>query len=153
MADQISTGEAFSSSGERREIWPVTSEVAAGTALINGTRAGVAYTASGGYTRTDLNSANPATISGLPAGGIGLDPLQVTVATDGSYEFGGVTGATVALSVNTGQNGTPVYAVVTTGKVTGFSLTATGNTLWGTINNPQDYVPSADGVACIKIGG
>lgn len=152
MADVISTGEAFSSTDAKRETWAVTAEVAVGTALLKGTKAGVAYTNSGGHTRSDAFSASPATLTGIPDGGVGLDALQVSVATDGTYEFP-VAGATVAAAVNTGANGTPVYAVVTGGLVTALNLTASGNTLFGTINNPQDYVPSAAGIACVKIGG
>jgi hypothetical protein len=151
MADVVSTGEAFSSTDARREIWPVATEVSVGTALLNGTRAGVAYVNSGGFTRTDTNSANPATISGIPAGGVGLDALQASVATDGTYEFP-VTGAVSTPGSQT-ANGTPVYAVVASGRITGLTLTSTSNTLWGVVNNPQDYAPGVAAVACVKIGG
>ena len=152
MADVLSTGEAFSSTDNRRELWKLTAECNVGTALIRGTKAGVAYVPSGGFVRTDSYSAAPASIAGIPAGGIGLDLLEVTVATDGTYEYP-VTGSTIAAAAGLGANGTPVYAVVVGGLVTELTETATGNTLWGYINNPQDYVPSADGVACVKIGG
>ena len=145
MADVVSTGEAFSSTGALREVWPVTSEVAVGTALLNGIRAGVAYTNSGGFSRVDAISGAPVTFTGIPAGGIGLDALKASVATDGSYEFP-VVGAGVATA-----NGVSVYAVVATGKVTGLTLTLGTNTLWGVVNNPTDYV-AASGVACVKIG-
>lgn len=144
MADVVSTGEAFSSTDAQREVWPVTSEVAVGTALLNGDRAGVAYTASGGATSSETIAGM--TISGVPAGGVGLDALQVSVATDGTYEFA-VTGATTATA-----NGTKVYAVVASGKITGLTLTEGTNTLFGVVNNPQDYVASAAGIACVKIG-
>lgn len=152
MADVVSTGEAFSSTDAKRELWKLTAEVVVGTALINGTRAGVAYTYSGGSVRTDAYSAAPASLTGLPVGGVGLDALQVTVATDGTYEFP-VTGATIAAAAALAANGTPVYAVVASGRITGLTLTVGSNVLWGVINNPQDYIPSADGVACVKIGG
>ena len=156
MADQVSTGEAFSSTDAKREVWKLTTEVSIGTALLNGTRAGVSYVNSGGHTRVDNFSGAPAVLSNIPDGGVGLDALQVTVATDGTYEFPVVTGVTIANSSAANalsQNGVPVYAIVTSGRVTGLTLTATANTLWGTVNNPQDYTPSADGVACVKIGG
>lgn len=145
MADVVSTGEAFSSTDALREIWAVTTEVAVGTALINGTRAGVAYAPSGGSVRTDAVGFAPMTLTGIPSGGVGLDALQASVATDGSYEFP-VTGAVAST-----QNGTPVYAVVASGRVTGLTLTLTGNSLWGVINNPQDYAASASAI-CVKIG-
>lgn len=143
----VSTGEAFSSTDAQREVWDLTTfenaEVAVGTALINGDRAGVAYTASGGHTASETIAGM--TISGIADGGVGLDALEVSVATDGTYEFP-VTGAGP-----TTPNGTKVYAVVASSKITSLTLTATGNTLWGVVNNPQDYV-AASGVACVKIG-
>lgn len=142
MADVVSTSEAFSSTDAFREVWPVTAEVAAGTALINGTRAGVAYTSSGGHTATAVRGLY--TISGIPDGGVGLDALKVSVATNGTYEFA-VTGATSATA-----NGLPVYAAVTSGRVTSLTLTA-GGTLWGVINNPADYA-TAGAISCVKIG-
>ena len=151
MADVISTGEAFSSTDALREVWPVTAEVAVGTALIalDGKKAGVAYTNSGGHTRSDAYSQAPATLTGIPDGGVGLAALECSVACDGSYEFA-VAGAT-----NTGQaqNGTDVYAIVTAGRITGLTLTVGSNVLWGTINNPKQYNPGAAGIACVKIGG
>lgn len=144
MADVVASAEAFSSTDALREIWDVTSEVAVGTALINGTRAGVAYTPSGGHVAAP-KTVGPVTVSGFADGGVGLDALKVSVATDGSYEFP-VTGATV----NT-KNGTAVYAIVDTGKVTGLTTTATGNSLWGVVNNPADYKASASAI-CVKIG-
>jgi len=144
----VSTGEAFSSTDAQREVWDLTNfeaaEVAVGTALLNGTRAGVAYTNSGGYTGSE--SIGGMTVSGIPQGGVGLDALQVSVATDGTYEFP-VTGAGP-----TTDNGTAVYAVVASEKITELTLTVGTNTLWGYVNNPQDYV-AASGVACVKIGG
>jgi hypothetical protein len=152
MADVVSTGEGFSSTDAKRTIWPVTAEVAAGTALLgpDGATAGVAYTPSGGHTTSETIAG--LTISGFADGGVGLDALEVSVATDGTYEFA-VAGVTVANSAGLAKNGTPVYAVVASGRITGLTLTASTNTLWGYINNPQDYVPSADGIACVRIGG
>jgi len=143
----ISTGEAFSSTDAFREVWSLdnfeNAEVNTGTALINNGRPGVAYTPSGSF--TDSEPLGGMTISGIAVGGAGLDALQVSVATDGTYEFP-VTGAGP-----TTDNGVLVYAVVASGKITSLTLTATSNVLWGVVNNPQDYV-AASGVACVKIG-
>ena len=143
MADVIATAEAFASTDGLREIWDVTSEVAAGTALINGTRAGVAYTPSGGHAIS--KTVGPYTISGGSDAGESLDALKVSVSTDGTYEFA-VTGATSATA-----NGTPIYAVVATGKITSLTTTSTANTYWGVVNNPMDYTASASAI-CVKIG-
>lgn len=143
MADVVSTGEAFSSTDAQREIWPVATEVVVGTALINNDRPGVAYVNSGGVTISTTVGA--VTMSGIPAGGVGLDALEASVAVDGSYEFP-VTGASASTA-----NGTKVYAVVASGRITELTLTASGNKLFGTVNNPQDYVAVGTSV-CVKIG-
>jgi hypothetical protein len=143
MADVVATAEAFASTDALREIWPLTTEVAVGTALVNGDRAGVAYTPSGGHQIS--KTVGGLTISGFSDAGVGLDELKVSVATDGSYEFA-VTGATAATA-----NGTKVYAVLTGVLVTGLTLTVGTNKLFGVINNPSDYdAPGA--VSCVKIG-
>jgi len=144
MADVVASAEAFSSTDALREIWKLTAEVAVGTALVNGTRAGVAYTPSGGHLAAP-KTVGPVTVSGFPDGGVGLDALEASVATDGTYEFP-VTGADA-----TTANGTAVYAVVASGRITGLTLTSSGNTLFGVINNPKDYVGAA-GAICVKIG-
>jgi hypothetical protein len=160
MADVVSSGEAFSSTDARREVWPVVAECAVGTALLSPgyAKPGVAYTNSGGHTRSDTNSAAPATISGIPDGGVGLDALQCSVATDGTYEFAVATA--VATPGSQTPNGTAVYAIVSGGRITGLTLVATANTFFGTVNNPQDYAPNGTtanaaypAIACVKIGG
>lgn len=143
MADVVSTGEAFSSTDAQREVWPVTTEVAVGTALLNGTRAGVAYAPSGGHVLSVVRGLY--TISGIPDGGASLPALMCSVATDGSYEFP-VAGATAAT-----PNGTKVYAAVTGVLVTGLTLTVGTNVLWGVVNNPLDY-SAVGAVSCVKIG-
>lgn len=144
MADVVSTAEAFASTDALREIWKLTAEVAVGTALINGDRAGVAYTPSGGHLAA-AKVVGPITVSGFPDGGVGLDALEASVAIDGTYEFP-VTGADA-----TTANGTKVYATVATGRITALTLTASGNSYFGVINNPKDYVGAA-GAICVKIG-
>lgn len=145
MADVVSTGEAFSSTDALREVWPVLAEVAAGTALITGTdHVGVAYTNSGAHLSTVTSVAGMA-VTGIMDGGIGLDALECSVAVDGTFEFA-VTGASSATA-----NGTIVYAVVATGRITSLTLTVSTNVRFGVVNNPQDYVGSASKI-CVKIG-
>ena len=144
MADVVSTGEAFSSTDALREFWPVTVEVAVGTALIDvADRPGVAYTPSGGHVIT--KTVGPVTISGFPDGGASLDPLEVSVSTDGTYEFP-VTGASAST-----PKSTKVYAVVAAGRITELTLTVGTNKFFGIVNNPHDYVASASAI-CVKIG-
>jgi len=143
----VATAEAFASTDALREVWNLAdfenAEVAVGTALFNNGRAGVAYTPSGAHTISKTVGA--VTISGFPDGGAGLDALEVSVATDGTYEFP-VTGASSST-----DNGTLVYAVIGSGKITSLTLTAGTNTRFGVINNPKGYVGAA-GAICVKIG-
>lgn len=140
----VATAPGFASTDAQREVWDVTDEVAVGTALIAGTdRVGVAYTPSGGATVS--KTIGSYTISGAPAGGVGLPALKCSVATDGSWEFPvtGVTGST--------KNGVIVYAVVASGKITELTTTAGSNVRFGTINSPQGYTPAA-AKAVVKVG-
>lgn len=130
----------FASSDNLREIWPVASEISAGTPLINNTRAGVALTDSGGKTRSV--TFGPYTLSGIPSGGVGLKALEVTVATDGTFEFASVAGYTTAAT-----QGTPVY--ITSGGA--LTMTSTSNTLFGWVNYPEDYIKS-NSKTPVKIG-
>ena len=68
------------------------------------------------------------------------------MATDGTWEFPvtGVTGTT--------KNGTKVYAVVASGKITGLTLTEGSNTPFGVINNRLGYVSPVATYAGVKIG-
>lgn len=120
----------------RTEVWPVGSNVADGVAVFNSTAAnnapqpGVTLTGSGNYTKS--TTVGPYTVSGIPAGGIGLNPNDATVAVDGSFRF-----PVVGASATTVKN-TIVYAV-TTGTapnlvVTGLTLTSTGNTKFGKVD-------------------
>lgn len=145
MADVVARSETFSSTDALREIWDVTTEVAAGTALIQAgsDRPGVSYAPSGGHTISKTIGA--VTVSGFPDGGASTPPLKASVATDGTYEFP-VTGATAATA-----NGTKVYAVMTGVLVTGLTLTVGSNKPFGVVNNPLDY-DAAGAFSNVKIG-
>lgn len=144
MADVIATAPGFASTDSKREVWDVVTEVAAGTALLAGTdKVGVAYTPSGGHTGSV--TIGDKTISGWSDGGVGLPALKCSVALDGTWEFA-VTGAD-----GTTKNGTIVYAVVASGRITSLTLTSTSNTRFGTVNNPQGYTGSASKL-CVKVG-
>lgn len=144
MADVVARAPGFASTDRLRENWDVVAEVAEGTALVDGSnRPGVAYTPSGGHTIS--KTVGGLTVSGFIDGGASLLPLQVTAATDGTWEFP-VTGATAAT-----KNGTKVYAVVAAGRITALNLTSSGNVFFGVVNNPAGYdAPGA--FACVKIG-
>lgn len=146
MADVVATQtEVFASTDAQRVTWDVPGgdEVAKGTALVVGGVPGVAFAASGGHTKTE--SLAGLTITGLPDPGASTPAGKVSVATDGTHEFP-VTGAT-----NATTNGTPVYAVVASGKVTSLTLTEGTNAPFGIVNQPLSRKPSA-AKTCVKIG-
>lgn len=105
----------------------------------------VTVTGSGDYTITDTTSYPPYTVSGIPAGGVGLSGKQVTLAFDGTFEFpeANVTGITAA----TMTQGTKVYITA----ALALTNVSTGNTLYGTVDIPPDYDTSR-GMVPIKIG-
>jgi len=135
----------FSDIESLREVWPVAAEVASGTPLVNNGKAGVALTASGGSTKSV--TSGPYTISGIPAGGVGLDALEVSVATTGTFEFTGVVSSgTTPVPTSTAQ-GTPVF-ITSAGALT---LASSGNTAFGRVNYPKGYNKVA-GKLPVKIG-
>ena len=102
----------------------------------------VTLTGSGDYTRSET-IAGVGTLSGIPAGGIGLTGKEVTLCFDGTWEFDDVTGINPA----TAAQGTPVY-ITDDGELT---ATATGNTAYGTVDVPKDY-DRTRGFVPVKIG-
>lgn len=106
----------------------------------------VTVTASGDYTITESEFYAPYTISGIPAGGVGLEGKEVTLAFDGTWEFDAAAfGGTLPTSDI--DEGDKVY-ITSAGALT---TTATGNTLFGTFNYPKDY-DKTRGFLPIRIG-
>ena len=104
----------------------------------------VTVTGSGDYTKSEV-IPGVGTLSGVAAGGVGLEGKQVTLAFDGTWEFdeddvAGLTAATAA-------QGAAVY-ITSTGDLT---ATAGSNTKFGTVDVPVDYDRSR-GFIPIKIG-
>lgn len=82
----------------KTEVWQVGTGVAPGTAVKSTTnQPGVTLTGSGDYTKSQV--IGPYTVSGIPAGGVGLPSGKATVAVDGAFRFP-VTGATAATAGN-----------------------------------------------------
>lgn len=137
----------FASSDALREVWPVSAEVDSGVPLTLHGRSGVTITASGGITRSV--TVGNYTLSGIPGGGIGLKPLEVVVATDGTFEFLNVTDTdgTTPVATTTAQ-GAQVY-ITSAGALT---LDATSNTAFGWVNYPVHKYVKAAGKLPVKIG-
>lgn len=100
----------------------------------------VTVTGSADYTKTDAKFGM--TLSGIPAGGVGLKAQEVTLAFDGTWEFA-VTGATSATA-----QGTKVYLITATGLLT---TTAGGNTEYGYVDWPPAY-DRTRGLTPVRIG-
>lgn len=103
----------------------------------------VTITGSGDYTKTETIDG-VGTLSGIPAGGVGLTGKQVTLAFDGTWEFpaSSITGITAASA-----QGTKVY-ISSANALTG---TASGNTLYGYVDFPNDY-DKTRGMVPVRIG-
>lgn len=134
--------------------WNVGTNVLGGTLVLNAAsgEVGVTLADSGGTTRTESTNL-PGSITSVTrtSAGVGYDEGVAVVARDGSwlYEVAGVVdGETTGIDATGTDQGTPVYAVVAAGKVTGLTLTATDNTKVGQIDDC--YI--VDGVAAIEIG-
>lgn len=114
----------------KTEVWPVVNGTLSGGAVVStsaaGRQLGVALTSEGGATRSE--TVGPYTISGIPAGGVGLPDNYATVAIDGAFRFD-VTGASAATAVNT-----LVYAVLSGDAVTSLTLTASTNAPFGKVH-------------------
>jgi hypothetical protein len=114
----------------RTEVWPVVDGTLSGAAVVStaasGRQPGVALVSEGGATKSE--TVGPYTISGIPAGGVGLPDNYATVAIDGAFRFP-VTGASSSTAVNT-----PVYAVLSSDTVASLTLTASTNPPFGKIH-------------------
>ena len=100
----------------------------------------VAVTGSGDYTISEV-IPGVGTVSGIPAGGVGLRGQEVTLAFDGTWEFA-VTGATAATA-----QGVKVY-LTAAGALT---TTAASNTEYGYVDWSTDY-DRTRGLTPVRIG-
>lgn len=104
----------------------------------------VTVTGSGDYVISEV-IPGVGTLSGIPAGGVSLRGKEVTLAFDGTWEFDkDAFGGT--LPVNPAE-GVKMY-ITAAGVLT---ATAGSNTVFGTVNYPQDY-DKTRGFLPIKIG-
>lgn len=147
MTYAVSTGAVFSSTDAQREVWTNPTTIAPGTAVISvADQPGIAITGTGDYaTPASTIGAYTITPAAGTGGGVGLTGKQVSVATDGTWEFP-VTGGTTSTVQNT-----LVYAVVSSGDITSLTTTAGSNKVYGKVNYPVDYV-KVDGTLPVKIG-
>lgn len=105
----------------------------------------VAVTGSADYTVTEQVDSN-ISITGIPAGGVGLEDQEVTLAFDGTWEFDAAAFGGTLPSANVAQ-GDSVYITA------GGDLTTTegSNTPFGYFDYPKDY-DATRGFLPIRIG-
>lgn len=121
----------------KSEQWEVPSGTLAGKVVIQNVdgRVGVTLTARDDAT-VSYTLPNGNTISNWAVGGVGNKPGCAQVALDGDFLLT-VTGVTAGETTGTGAAGTAagtaVYAIVSSGAVTGLTLTASGNTKIGVV--------------------
>ena len=103
----------------------------------------VTVTGSGDYVKSEV-IPGVGTLSGIAAGGVGLEGKEVTLAFDGTWEFptSGITGASASTA-----NGTKVYIT----SANALTTTVGSNTFYGTVDRPKDY-DNTRGFTPIKIG-
>jgi predicted RecA/RadA family phage recombinase len=105
----------------------------------------VTVTGSGDYTRSET-IPGVGTLSGIPAGGVGLAGKEVTLAFDGTWEFDKDAFGGTLPTTNIAQ-GNKVY--ITSGGA--LTNTAGSNTLFGYYDYPKDY-DKTRGFLPIRIG-
>ena len=135
----VATNEVFSHTDALAEIWDAGEATPARTLLHQKDRFAVTLTDTVGVTKPARTIYGDVRITGVTQPGVGNDKAEaigefaVGVATDGTWEFAGVTGA----DANTEQN-TPVYADPTT---LALSVTSDGtdDVRVGVVNYPASY--------------
>lgn len=111
----------------------------------------VTVTGSGDYTTSEASFYAPMTVSGIPAGGVGLVGKQVTLAFDGTWEFLGTGFASGNQpTITTITNGTAINFVTATGELTTAAVAA-GIVAFGTVDFPPEY-DKTRGYLPVKIG-
>lgn len=141
----MATNLVFRNDDKNNRVEVLAATHAPGTPVISlSGEPAVTVTGSGDYS---ISETYPGigTLSGIPAGGVGLEGKEVTLAFDGTWEFetADITGVTSSTA-----NGTKVYIT----SANALTATAGSNTLFGTVDYPKDYDKSR-GFTPIKIGG
>lgn len=81
----MATNQVFSYTEAQAEIWTLPSTKGTGVPVISiADQPGVTITGTGDYTKSA--TTGPYTISGIPAGGVGLTGKECSVATDGTSD-------------------------------------------------------------------
>ena len=138
----MATNLVYRNTDAKNRVRDLGETIAPGTPVVVDGRSAVAVTGSADYTISE-SFPGAGTLSGIPAGGVGLEGQEVTLAFDGTWEFDNITGA-VATSI---AQDADIYIT------SGGSLTtsASGNTIWGNVDFPPDY-DKTRGFVPVRIG-
>jgi hypothetical protein len=140
MEQVMATNLVYRYSSDKTRVWDLGADTASGVPVVSASKEpGVTLTATGNHVKSQVIGG--LTISGIPAGGVGLDGNEATVATDGTWEFD------VASAPTSTPNNTLVY-ITGAGALT---LTVGSNSKYGVVDYPKDYVKVAN-VLPVKIG-
>lgn len=142
--------ETLAHTDDQTEIWYVAAPTPERTLLIEQGRVAITMYDTEGVAGTS-RTYGALTVGGIVRPGTSLRNVTagqageyaVGVATDGTWTFDTITGATLAT-----RQGTPVYVIVATGVLT---LTAGSNVRVGTVNYTANFAKVA-GTLPIKIG-
>lgn len=142
------TQEVFAHTDAQVEIWDLGAATPALTLVSKNGRYGVSLTNTADIATKRTKAIGPYEFSAPTFAGVGNEDATAIgdhatgVATDGTWEFEGITGVTASTAQST-----PVYA---TG-AGALTTTAGSNTKVGEVNFPATYT-KATGVAPVKIG-
>lgn len=135
----MATNLVYRNDNKKNRVRDLGETIAPGTAVLTPEgEPAVAVTGSADYTISET-IPGVGTLSGIPAGGVGLEEQEVTLAYDGTWEFDDI------VDGDTLEVGDPVY-ITGTG-----ALNAAGSDVFGTV----DFVPDYDetrGFVPVKIG-
>lgn len=135
----MATNLVYRNDNKKNRVRDLGETIAPGTAVLTPEgEPAVAVTGSADYTISET-IPGVGTLSGIPAGGVGLEEQEVTLAYDGTFEFDDITGGGDAVV------GDPIY-ITGTG-----ALNVAGSDVFGTV----DFVPDYDatrGFVPVKIG-
>ena len=140
----MATNNVFSYTEGLAEFWTLSVTTDSGVPVLSiSKQPAITLTGTGDFVKSEVLGTY--TVSGIPAGGVGLEGKEASIATDGTWKLN-VTGGTVSTPQNT-----LVYMVESTGALTLTVGSAPVNATYGKVNYPKGGIRVA-GVLPVKIG-
>ena len=143
----MATNLVYKNDNKKNRVEDLGETLAPGVPVVSASGApAVTVNGSADYTVSEV-IPGVGTLSGIPAGGIGLSGQEVTLAFDGTWEFLASSFAGTAPNPATIAQGTAVY-ITADNELT---LTEGSNTVFGSVDVPKDY-DRTRGFVPVKIG-